>query len=175
MLYKGNLRIVFYSDASLGNLGPNKTDSGRGFIIFLVNDHGIGSVVNWGSNKIKRKVHSILGAETLSFLDAMSSAIYLRSLLSEIMYRDMKTKVIHIVGVTDSKQLTDSISSTKQCLEQRLRLDLAEIQEAVFEEDVTVKWTCTKDQLADSLTKGTADNRELIKTVESGNIGNFVF
>ena len=42
---QGGLRIVFYADASLGNLGKDKTDSGRGYVIFLVNDTGTCGVI----------------------------------------------------------------------------------------------------------------------------------
>ena len=174
-LKKEGMKIVFYCDASLGNLGPQKTDSGRGYVIFLVNDQGSGSVLCWSSNKVKRKVHSILGGETLSFLDAMSAAMYARSLISEMLYQDMKSKVIQITGVTDSRQLVESISSTKQCTEHRLRIDLAEIQEAVTGGEITVKWTSTKFQLADCLTKGTADFRYLCNAIEDGNVSQYVF
>ena len=43
---QGGLRNVFYADASLGNLGKDKTDSGRGYVIFLVNDTGTCGVIN---------------------------------------------------------------------------------------------------------------------------------
>ena len=174
-LKKEGMKIVFFCDASLGNLGPQRTDSGRGHIIFLVNTQGIGSVLLWSSNKVKRKVHSILGGETLSFLDGMSAAIYARSLISEMLYQDMYSKVIHITGVTDSRQLVESVSSTKQCTEPRLRIDMAEIQEAVSVGEITVKWTDTKHQLADALTKGTADVKLLCKAVEDGDISGFTF
>ena len=171
---EGELKIVFHSDASLGNM-PNRTDSGRGFIIFLVNGDGNGCVLSWSSNKIRRKVHSVFGAETLGFLDGQSAAIYTRSILSEILYRDINSKVIPIVGVTDSRQLSENIRSTKQCRDQRLRLDIAEIQEAVENEEIELKWTSTKSQLADALTKKTANCRPLCKAIEYGNLKDFVF
>ena len=39
--------------------------------------------------------------------------------------------MIPIVGVTDSKQVFDNCDSTKQCSDERLRLDIAEIQESM--------------------------------------------
>ena len=115
------LKIVFYADASLGNLGKDKTDSGRGYVIFQVNDVGTCGVIDYSANKVRRKVHSILGAETIAFQDAMSAAIYVRALISEIIYRDIDSHIINLVGVTDSRQLVESTKSTKQCSEHRLR------------------------------------------------------
>ena len=172
---KGGLKIVFYADASLGNLGKDKTDSGRGYVIFLTDDHGICGVVDWSANKIKRKVQSVLGAETLAFQDALSAAIYIRAILSEVIFGDSESQVISLVGVSDSRQLVDSINSTKQCTEQRLRMNMAVIQEALVKDGLQMMWTESKLQLADSLTKGTADPRNLCLAVETGNISEFVF
>ncbi len=171
---KGQLKLVFYADASLGNL-PNRTDSARGYIIFLVDGTGIGSVIRWSSNKIRRKVHSTFGAEALGFLDAISAALYTRSLISEILYQDGYSKVISIIGVTDSKQVFDNCDSTKQCSDQRLRLDIAEIQESVEKEGIKIKWTPTKMQLADVLTKKTVNSLPLCKVLESGSLRDYVF
>ena len=172
---QGELKIVFYADASLGNLGKDKTDSGRGFVIFLVNEHGTCGVLDWSANKIKRKVHSILGAETLAFQDALSAAIYVRALISEIIYQDVDSHVIKLIGVTDSKQLFDSINSTKQCTEHRLRMDMAVIQESIAKDEVEMKWTTTQEQLSDCLTKNSADSKMLCVAVETGDISRFVF
>ena len=57
-LEKDRLKIVFYSDASLGNL-PNG-ETGRGYIVFLCNQDGITNVICWSSNKIRRVVKSVL-------------------------------------------------------------------------------------------------------------------
>ena len=53
--------------------------------------------------------------------------------------------MIPIVGVTDSKQVFDNCDSTKQCSDERLRLDIAEIQESMglvyYIEHIKIKWT----------------------------------
>jgi hypothetical protein len=169
------LKIVFYADASLGNLGKDKTDSGRGYVIFLSNDEGTCGVMDYSANKVKRKVKSILGAETLAYQDAMSAAIYVRALISEIIYRDADSHIINIVGVTDSKQLHESIKSTKQCLEHRLRMDMAVIQESMQTGDVKMLWTTTQGQLSDCMTKMSADCKPLCTAVETGDISQYVF
>ena len=108
-------------------------------------------------------------------LDAISAALYTRSLISEILYQDPYSKVIPIVGVTDSNQVFQNCDSTKQCTDQRLRLDIAEIQESVQNEGMTIKWTSTKTQLADVLTKKTVNSSSICQVVELGSLRDYVF
>ena len=172
---QGGLRIVFYADAGLGNLGKDKTDSGRGYVSFLVNDTGTSGVIYWSANKIRRKVHSMLGAETLAIQEALSAAIYVRAQISEIIYQDVDSHIINLIGVTDNKQQVDSINSTKQCKEHRLRMDMAVSQESILKDEVEMKWTTTQKQLSDCLTKNSADSKLLCIAVETGDISQFEF
>ena len=70
------LRIVFYTDAGLGNL-PNGNSS-RGYVVFLANQNGNVNILSWSANRIKRVVHSAFAAETLGATDVVSDAIYCR-------------------------------------------------------------------------------------------------
>ena len=54
-------------------------------------------------------------------------------------------------------QLFDQISSTKQCSDKRIRLEVS-----------SISWTPTADMLADCLTKRGADFSKLAKVVEEG-------
>ena len=168
------LRLICYTDASLGNL-PNRVDTARGYIIYLVDETGIGSVLCWSSNKIRRVVHSAFGAETLGFLDGIAAAIYLRSILCEILFQDVKSNVIPIIAVTDSNQLVQNVKSTKQCSDHKLRLYISEIQESIEKDGIIMKWTSTKDQLADCLTKKTANSYRMCQTCEFGSLTDCVF
>ena len=164
---QGELQVIFYSDASLGNL-PNKIDSGRGYLVFI-SDGRKTSLVAWSSNKIKRVVHSVFGAETLGCVDGCSAAIYVRQLISEILYDDPTKAVIPIVGYVDSNQLYQQVTSTKQCLDMRMRLDIAGIRQTVKSGEVkAIKWIPTKEMLADCLTKKNADCSKLKTTLERG-------
>jgi len=166
-LEKDRIKVIFYSDASLGNL-PNKAHSGRGYLVFLSDGHQA-SLIAWSSNKIKRVVHSVYGAETLGCVDGMSAAIYIRQLLSEMLYNDARKKVIPIYGFIDSNQLFQSISSVKQPLDMRMRLDIAGIRETVSSGEVdNITWIPTREMLADSLTKKNSDIKKLKDVVENG-------
>ena len=170
-LEKENIKIVFFSDASVGNLfseSGSQTDSGRGYLIFISNGK-TANLVDWSSRKVKRVVHSAFGAETLACSDGMGAAIYVRQILSEILYGNPKMRVIPIEGFIDSKQLYDQITSTKQCEEKRLRLDVSEIQQCVESGEVEeIHWIPTNQMLADCLTKKNANCEHLISVLQSG-------
>ncbi|KAL5251597.1 hypothetical protein ACHWQZ_G017089 [Mnemiopsis leidyi] len=97
-----------------------------------------------------------------------ANAVYCRQLVSEILYNQPESRVIEIFGFVDNMQLFDQISSTKQCSDKRIRLDVAEIQETVAKEVSSISWTPTADMLADCLTKRGADFSKLAKVVEEG-------
>lgn len=167
-LVTDQLKIIFYSDASLGNM-PNGTDSGRGYIIFLVNQECKMNVVSWASNKIRRVAHSTFAAETLGCSDAMSSAISCRQLMCELLFNDPRSTIIPIIGLVDSRQLYDHINSTKQCAEKRIRLDVAEIQEAIQTKEIeNIFWVPTQKMLADCLTKKGACPKNLLQVLDRG-------
>ena len=168
-LEKDRLQIVFYSDASLGNL-PDKKSSGRGYLIFVTN--GVVTVpISWSSNKIKRVVHSVFGAETLGCVDGAAAAINVRQQLSEILFNNPRAEIIPIVGLVDSRQLSDQIVSTTQCQDKRVRLDIAELQESVSSGEIDrITWIPTSVMLADSLTKKGACTKTLCDAMETGYI-----
>ena len=111
----------------------------------------------------------MFGAETLGCVDGCSAAIYVRQLISEILYDDPTKAVIPIVGYVDSNQLYQQVTSTKQCLDMRMRLDIAGIRQTVKSGEVkAIKWIPTKEMLADCLTKKNADCSKLKTTLERG-------
>jgi len=168
-LDKDDLQVVTYSDASLGNL-PNKKDSGRGYLVFVTNGK-VFNIVSWSSNKIKRVVHSVFGAETLACVDATAEAIFVRQLLSEILYRDPKKQIIPITGLVDSRQLHDQVRSTGLCTDRRVRLDIAELREEVSNGVIKgIVWVPTGEMLADGLTKKGVCCKNLCTTLETAEI-----
>ena len=55
-LNEQKLCILAFSDASLANILPEKTDSGEGYLIFLSDSYGNSCLINWISKKITRTV-----------------------------------------------------------------------------------------------------------------------
>ena len=166
-LEKGNLHFLVFADASLGNL-PETKHSVRGYLIFLT-DGEVAHLITWSSNKVKRVVHSIFGAETIGCIDGVGMAIYTRQLLSEMLYKDTTSQLIPIDVLTDSKQVYDNVMKSSPATEKRLALDIAELQEAVQTGEVrNLIWIPTKKMLADCLTKKGVDCRELCGILDSG-------
>ena len=170
-LDKDKIQIIFFSDASVGNLFDEsgfRTDSGRGYLVFISNGK-TANLVDWSSRKVKRKVHSAFGAETLACSDGLGAAISVRQILSETLYGDPRLRVIPIFGYIDSKQLHDHIASTKQCEEKRLQIDVSEIQECVETGEIDeINWIPTGQMLADCLTKKNVNCDQLIQVLQSG-------
>ena len=166
---KEDIQIVTFSDASLGNL-PNKQHSGRGFLVFLTNGVNF-NIMSWSSNKIKRVVHSVFGAETLACVDATAEAQFVRQLLSEVLYKDPRKLIIPITAFVDSRQLSDQVKSTSTCADRRVRLDIAELREEVSTGLIkSVNWIPTSAMLADGLTKKGACCKNLCIALETGRI-----
>ena len=91
--------------------------------------------LSWISNKVRRKVSSTLSAETLALNDALDDAVYLKCLISEIYHDNVRESKIPILAYTDNKSLAESLRSTKQVQEKRLRIDIAEVQRMLESEE----------------------------------------
>ena len=122
--------------------------------------------LGWNSNKIKRVVGSTLAAEALSQRSALDHAIFLRAIFAEIL--GVNPLDILIVSYIDSNNLLEAASSTKFVDDKKLRLDIAQIQESVREENIEIKWVKTHDMLADSLTKNGVNSSNLLQVLSSG-------
>lgn len=164
---KGNLHLLCFTDASLGNISETKHSAG-GYIIFLT-DGKVANLIAWSSSKVKRVVHSIFAAETLSCTVGTAAAIYIRQVLSEMLFRDPRNEVIPIVVLIDSKQLYDNVHSSSLCQDKRLILDIAVLQENLQTGEIgEIRWVPTPKMLADCLTKKGAPCGDLAEILETG-------
>ena len=99
-------------------------------------------------------VQSSLSAEALAMLDSLDDAIYLNSLLSELLYNNNEANKFPVIVHTDKKSIHKSVHSTKQVKEKRLRTVIGKIQEMLEKNDVKeIKWIPGEMQLANCLTK----------------------
>ena len=159
--------IITYSDASFANL-VDGVSSGRGHIIFLADKTNKSAPLGWTANKVKRVVGSTLAAEALSLNDCLSHAQYLRFLVAEAVKK--KQTDIAITSYVDSDNLFKSLHSTSLVSDQKLRIDIGAIRQAMEEENITVKWISKKVMLADSFTKKGASSRDLMDVLQSGRL-----
>ena len=69
-----------------------------------------------------------------------------------------------------TNNLYQAIWSTKAVDEKRLRIDIAQIQEAVSKERVEVNWVPAGKMLADCLTKRGMNAEELMNVLKTGRL-----
>jgi hypothetical protein len=155
--------IVASADASHANLNGG-TDSSMGYLVFVVDDKYRSCPISWKSGRISRVVRSTIAAECLGLVEALEDAMYIQHILHEI------TGLKHpIIGFTDHKGLCEALRSTKLIDDKRLRIDVASLKEVLKHGKVHEIRLCpTTEQLADCLTKRTANNQSLLAVLQSG-------
>ena len=158
--------LFLYTDASHGNLNEAK-DSAVAYILFLVDPKsGRAAALDWKANKAKRVVHSTLAAEALSLYNGMDAAIATRKLLQDMTGHKYDLKLRAII---DNKDSYDTIHSSTNCAERRLRREIASIQECLTRKEVnSIIWVKGEHQLSDVLTKKGADGTKLLNVLQTG-------
>ena len=81
---------------------------------------------------------------------------------------NVEMKSIPMIAHVDSKNLYEAIRSTKFVEDKKLRLDIAQIQEAVVTENVEIKWVPTGEMIADCLTKRGVKSEKILENLETG-------
>ena len=168
-LGSGQLSLLVYTDASLGNLPGGGTQGG--YIIFLANEKGKVIPICWNSKKIRRVVRSTLAGETLAMAEGIDVAIFVSTLFTELTKGTPAPDGLPLICVTDCKSLHDALKSTKQVGDKRLRLEISGIKELMEKNIVKeVKWQTSHTQLADCLTKRGASSAKLLQVLQEGKI-----
>ena len=157
-----NIKIVVYSDAAHCNLSDGASST-QGHVVLIEGDIDT-CVVDWGSTKIKRKVSSTLEAEMLALKESLNTGIYIGCLMSEFLFNNFKENQLEIEAFTDNLPVENSIRSSKQVSEKRLRVDVGEVQRLLEDREVKdIKWISKDDQLANGLTKRGAQMDDLLQ------------
>ena len=157
-------RIVAWSDAAFANL-QDGVSSGCGYLILLADDEGNCCPLAWKSNKVKRVVKSTVAAEALAYDETIGHSEYLQSILEE-----MTGRKLQILAVTDSKNLLDSLSYTRQVDDRRLRIDIAAIKQTIQEKNIRAYHVPGDMMLADCLTKKGVSTRNILDVVSQGKV-----
>ena len=165
-LNKAELKIVVYTDASLGNINGGTGSTGA-LIVWLMDNRGQCCPIAWNAHKIKRVVRSTLAAEMLSLQEGLETSFYYRQMLADIL--SIEPKTIKIEAYVDNKSVIEAISSTKMVDDKRLRVDVAAIQELLKLNNINkIEWIPGHLQLANSMTKQGASGYDLLKVLQSG-------
>jgi len=167
----GNLEGLYlevHADAAFGNV-DEKTRSTEGAVIILRGSKGKGSAIFWRSRVIARVCKSAKSAETFALEDALDSAISIGRQVHQIRTGRIEDRSCRIIARTDSKGLIDTLGSTKQVDEGKMRFNVARIKEFLELKEVDeIRWVPTHMMLADSLTKSKTDSSRLIRLLEKG-------
>ena len=142
--------LIVFCDTSHANL-QNEESQGR-FIVFLQDENGKSFLLTWTSHKLKCVVKSAMAAETLSLQPASEHAMLLEALINEL-YAFDKSPIVCVIG---SKQLHESLFSTKVVEDKYLHVDICGLQQNLVRQDIhDAKRVASVNQLTDCLMKGT--------------------
>ena len=157
------IKLLCYSDASLGNLPSGKSTGG--YVIFLAWENGTICPLSWKTKILTRVVRSTISAETSAMIDALDSAYFLSYMVSEI----LGIMKIPIVAFTDNDSLYRNAHSTTMTQERRLRFDLAVNKQMLYKKELSsFQWISASDQLADCLTKQGSNPVTRTRAFENG-------
>lgn len=155
-----NVSIVTFCDASFANL-PNGGSQGS-YITFLVDQNGLYSPITWQSRKIPRVVKSTTAAECLAAVTAAEMTIYLATLLQEILH--LSDGCIKTYVFCDNDNLVKAVHSSTNMEDRRLLIDVSVLRDLLQKGELgQFRWVNSKLQVADSLTKQGACNKNLVR------------
>ena len=160
------ISIHVYADASFNNLAEGHSQGGQ--IVLLTDNSGSCSPISWASNKIKRVVKSTLAAESMSFVEGADSAYFVRQLLSQILKSQPDSYPIK--GFTDSKSLFETIGTSHQIADKRLRVEISAIRQMVDNDEIKIEWVTKDQQLSDILTKKGAYPNLLMRVLQKASL-----
>ena len=154
--------IHCYTDASFAN---HKDGSSQiGLIIFLASSDGSRCPIYWQSRKARRVVKSTLAAETMALLEGAETSVYISHIITDLL--DIPQLKVHCF--VDNKSLVDSLYSSHQVEEKRLRIDLPVLDNMIENKEITdVQWVETNLQLANCLTKRGASSLHLMEAISA--------
>ena len=158
-------KIVVCSDGSFRNLCKG-VSSGSGRVILLVDEFRHCNVLTWNSNKLKKVVDSTLAAESLSLLNAIKEAVYLKHIMMELIGDRTSLPIYCII---DSRGTRDAVYSTKLVEDKLTRIFIAAIKENL--ESTTIEKVIHVPggwMVADCLTKRGAPNKLLLDVLRDG-------
>ncbi|CAL4108315.1 unnamed protein product [Meganyctiphanes norvegica] len=104
----------------------------------------------WQTRCLRRTPRSTLEAETLALVEGAEASVYLANILTQITGR----KSISVRCLVDNRSLYDSVYSTRQVDNKKLRMDVKAVKNMLVSGEINrVDWVEGSQQLADCLTK----------------------
>ena len=82
----------------------------------------------------------------------------------------MWTKIKSQLKLTQTNNLFEAVYLTKLVKDRRLRIDMAQIQEAIQEENMELLWIEGSEMLTDILTKKGVSEDSILKVIRNGRL-----
>ena len=135
-----------------------------GFIVFLEGNCGKRAPIVWSSRKLRRVARSTSSAEAMSLLDGLGYGLILKTMLKEIFGKSIN---IPVIGITDSKNLKDTVYTTRNIDDKRHKIDICALRDMLRRNEVqAINWVNSESQLADALTKSGVNTAKLIHSLQ---------
>ncbi|CAL4084946.1 unnamed protein product, partial [Meganyctiphanes norvegica] len=129
-----------YTDAAFANL-PNDGSQGA-MLIFLRDSDGKRCPIFWQTRCLRRTPRSTLEAETLALVEGAEASVYLGNILTQITGR----KSITVRCLVDNRSLYDSVYSTRQVDNKKLRMDVKAVKNMLVSGEINgVDWVEAQD------------------------------
>ena len=167
-----------HSDAAFQNAQGGASQAG--YIISMTDDRlakgelAPWSPLIWRSHKMRRVVGSTFAAETQSLLNGLGHAEWIAAHFAEARFPDFDVaqrsvflRHFQIQCIVDAKSLYDhliSLSSPSSVEDKRCGFDLVISRQCIQRLGATIRWAPTNRQLADALTKDSADPVDLLRS-----------
>ena len=101
-----------------------------------------------------------------ALVDGMGHVMYTRSLIEEIC--GMPEKTMPIEMLVDNEETCEAVRGHCSVSDKRLNIEMSRAREYRLEDSIAVNWVPSREQLADPLTKKTANSMELLRTFQEG-------
>ena len=126
------------------------------------------ALIDWRSNKIDRVVTSTLAAEAIALTRGLDAAVAFKWTLQQLLGDDGN---IPVRAVIDNKDTYESVHSTTDVSERKLRREIGVVKQMLKDKDLEqLIWARGEFQLADPLTKVGANAESLTKIMQEGRI-----
>jgi hypothetical protein len=155
-------KLMVFADGSFAN--NRDLSSQIGYVICLVNEEVTpenfsitGNLIHWQSAKCKRVTRSVLASEIYGLVNGFDLGYVLGETLRTVTAR-LHLPPIPLVVCTDSYSLYDCLVKLGSTTEKRLMIDLMALRQSYERREISeIRWINGKDNPADAMTKGTAN------------------
>ena len=162
--------VISFCDASFGTL-PNGGFQGA-FMTFIVGKNGLYTPIAWQSRRLRRVVKSTIAAECLATIEAAETTVLMTFALKQFLKNSCQS--IKTMLYCDNKSLVNSVYSSTNIEDKRLRIDICVLRDMLSQKELTdIVWVPSNLQIANCMTKNGASIYSLLFVLNNKLIFNF--